>query len=371
MGGGGGGGNMLRPAVGRASARSGGGAGLREPFSAAAAAAANPNSAPAAPNSTSAKSAASPSSKKQKKPHKLDPSHHRHYSLSSSSASAPSSAFNNLPWPPAAAAAAATSGVILPTWPPYPSAPQHDDSEWVYVDGNGEIAVEYFDDLVLGPVPSKCEVENAVSALQQVFDSTPYPQIRDRFGLPMDKQIENESESQSSLLDQNSGVGSELGQVDTANASDIRTLHPYGPERVYDAFDMLRNEPAVQRMVVSLSSDSAVWNAVLNNEVVKELRESYHAAESDGHPEESPKESLEGSPDNSNPIFNAVRWLFDSTRVKLMGMMESMANLRGKIFKLPAGNPERKDLFGEKLRTSFLLSIVVLVVVVVARARRG
>lgn len=154
---------MLRAAVGRAAARSGGGAGLREPFSAAAAT--NPNSAPAAPNSTSAKSAASPSSKKQKKPRKLDPSHHRHFSLSPSSASAPSSAFNNPPWPPPPPAA--TSGVMLPTWRPYPSAPQHDDSEWVYVDGNGEIAVGYIDDLVLGPVPSKCEVENAVSALQQ------------------------------------------------------------------------------------------------------------------------------------------------------------------------------------------------------------
>lgn len=78
----------------------------------------------------------------------------------------------------------------------------------------------------------------------------------------MDKQIENESESQSGLLDQNSGVGSELGQVDTANASDIRTLHPYGPERVYDAFDMLRNEPAVQ-VIVTLSYTSRTNNLIL------------------------------------------------------------------------------------------------------------
>lgn len=30
----------------------------------------------------------------------------------------------------------------------------------------------------------------------------------------------------------------------------------------------------VQRMVISLSSDKAVWDAVMNNEVVRELRES-------------------------------------------------------------------------------------------------
>ncbi|KAI3407785.1 uncharacterized protein J3R85_020752 [Psidium guajava] len=356
--GGGGGGNMLRAVVGRAATRSSGGAGLHEPFSATAT---NPNSSPPASNSASAKSAASPSSKK-KKPHKLDPSHH-HLSLSSPP---PSSAFHNLPWP-----AAAASGVM---WPPYSSSRHHDDGEWVHVDGReeGEIAVGYFDDLVLGPVPSKCEVENAVSALQQVFDSAPYPQIRDRFGLPTYKEISNESKGQSGLSDLYSCVGSELDQVDTAmHASDIRTLHPYEPERVYDAFHMLQNEPAVQRMVISLSSDEAVWDAVLDNDVVKELRESYYTAESDGPPEESPEES----PDNSNSTLNAVRWLFDSTRVKLMEMIEGMANLAGKFFKLPAGNTETKaapaNLFEEKLRTSFFLSIVVLVVVVVARARRG
>lgn len=150
---------MLRAVVGRAATRSGGGAGLREPFSATAT---NPNSSPTAPNSASAKSAASPSSKKRK-PHRLNPSR-RH--LSRSSPPPPPSALNNLPWP-----AAATSGVIIPTWPPYPSSPQHDDRdrEWVFVDGReeGEIAIGYYDDLVLGPVPSQGEVENAVSALQQ------------------------------------------------------------------------------------------------------------------------------------------------------------------------------------------------------------
>lgn len=30
-------------------------------------------------------------------------------------------------------------------------------------------------------------------------------------------------------------------------------------------------------MVISLSSDRAVWDAVMNNEVVRELRESFYA----------------------------------------------------------------------------------------------
>jgi hypothetical protein len=34
---------------------------------------------------------------------------------------------------------------------------------------------------------------------------------------------------------------------------------------------------SAQKMVVSLSSDKAVWDAVLNNAVVRELRETYYA----------------------------------------------------------------------------------------------
>lgn len=35
--------------------------------------------------------------------------------------------------------------------------------------------------------------------------------------------------------------------------------------------------PLFQRMVISLSSDKDVWNAVLNNEAVRELKESFNA----------------------------------------------------------------------------------------------
>lgn len=35
----------------------------------------------------------------------------------------------------------------------------------------------------------------------------------------------------------------------------------------------------MQKMVVSLSQDRAVWDAILNNEVVRELRESCHGGD--------------------------------------------------------------------------------------------
>ncbi|PRQ32438.1 hypothetical protein RchiOBHm_Chr5g0046391 [Rosa chinensis] len=54
---------------------------------------------------------------------------------------------------------------------------------------------------------------------------------------------------------------------------------PQGRQRVYEAFSLLQNESSVQRIVVSLSSDRAVWDAVMNNEVVRELRESFYAGD--------------------------------------------------------------------------------------------
>lgn len=54
----------------------------------------------------------------------------------------------------------------VPNWP---TSPQFDDFDWVSVDGSEDVekAHGFLDDFVLGPVPSRDEVHNAVSALQQ------------------------------------------------------------------------------------------------------------------------------------------------------------------------------------------------------------
>ncbi|KAJ0041982.1 hypothetical protein Pint_17192 [Pistacia integerrima] len=107
--------------------------------------------------------------------------------------------------------------------------------------------------------------------------------------------------------------------------SNSRMLQPYGPDRVYDAFHLLQTEPSIQRMVVSLSSDQAVWKAVLNNEGGSGTEGVFLCS------------SL---PDDETP----------TTGSKTAGAT---------------------DPFEEKLRTSFLLSVMVLLVVVVTRAGRA
>ncbi|KAF2315825.1 hypothetical protein GH714_040367 [Hevea brasiliensis] len=204
------------------------------------------------------------------------------------------------------------------------------------------------DDFVLGPVPSMDEVHSAVSALTQSnFELN-------RHAAPC------------------SPAGSDLDWGESSpHLCNSRMLRPYGPDSVYDAFHLLQTEPSVQRMVISLSSDKAVWDAVLNNEVVRELHETYCAEEKISS---LTTESSDETGDDSNPALNAVKWIFENTKAKFTEAIEKITKLMNELFKAP--NNEKKtteaaDPFEEKLRTSFLLSVVVLLVVFVTRAHRA
>ena len=63
--------------------------------------------------------------------------------------------------------------------------------------------------------------------------------------------------------------------------------------------------------------------------------------------------------------------MFDNTRAKVMEVFEKISKLVNELLSPPdegKGTAGSKDPFEEKLRTSFLLSVVVLLVVVVTRA---
>ncbi|XP_052184566.1 uncharacterized protein LOC127796452 isoform X2 [Diospyros lotus] len=219
----------------------------------------------------------------------------------------------------------------LPTWPSSPSASE--DFDWECVDGSefGRLPRPFRDDFVFGTVPSADEVQSAVVALQQA-----------------------------------SSAGTELDWIEPSlQLHNPRMLQPYGTNRVYDAFHLLQTEPCIQRMVISLSSDKAVWDAVLSNEVVRELRESLSEAGSD-----VPEIVGDGS-DASDASRNVVLWIFNKTKAKVIELIEKLARVMNDLFQTPKGDCKTMggaDPFEEKLRASFLLSIVVLLIVVVSRA---
>lgn len=278
--------------------------------------------------------------------------------LSLSSTSPP---HNNIP-------TSATSGVPTTRSPFSQSQSQSDEFEWVSVDvSKGERVRPHghgngcFDDYILGPVPSKDEVQNTVSAIQQVFEPPSYSNlVRDKFASDLEKDVADQVTSP---------TGSELDWVEPSfHLCNSRVLQPHGSNKVYDAFHMLQTEPSVQRMVISLSSDKAVWDAVLNNEVVREFKESYFAVEN--NEPQSPDESSKGS----SEATSVLSWIFDNTKAKVMEVFEKITKLVNELF--PSTENEKttagaSDPFQEKLKTSFLLSVVVLLIVVVTRAHKA
>ncbi|KAI4383056.1 hypothetical protein MLD38_008937 [Melastoma candidum] len=225
------------------------------------------------------------------------------------------------------------------------------------------------------------EVHAALYAVQRAFDSTAHPHlVKDRYGPYVDQEVMDAANG-SGLLSGASSGGTDVDWIEPAlhicNGS-TRALQLLGMDRVFDAFHLLQTDPSIQRMVISLSSDKSVWDAVLNNEVVKELRTSCSAGELTN----LSNESFGDESDQANEVNEAaavIKWIFDHTVMKIMEVVDKMTRLVNDMFDNSTEDQEssaggrRADRipFEEKLRTSFLLSVVVLLVVAMTRARRA
>ncbi|KAL8520265.1 hypothetical protein ACS0TY_010988 [Phlomoides rotata] len=215
-----------------------------------------------------------------------------------------------------------------------------DESEWECVDGIEEEgrAVVFYEDYndVFATVPSTDEVHHAVSALKQAFGGS----------------------------DEVAKVSSEMDWIEPSpRLCNSKMLQLHGPDTsVYNAFHLLETEPCVQRMVISLSSDKAVWDAVLDNEVVKELRRSIC--------EQAAECSDKGCGD-SNPMKDILSWIVANGKAKIMQVMDSIKKL---VYEAFQGHKDVggdcADPFQEKLTTSLLLSVMVLLVVVITRTTK-
>ncbi|URE06476.1 hypothetical protein MUK42_27360 [Musa troglodytarum] len=88
-------------------------------------------------------------------------------------------------------------------------------------------------------------------------------------------------------------------------------------EKVYDAFNLLKISPSIQRMVVSLSSDKAMWDAVMKKEAVQELKKCFCEVGDDE------TASADGDPDIA---IGTLRWILHSTKAKVR---DSLTTSRG------------------------------------------
>ncbi|KAK4436382.1 hypothetical protein Salat_0801900 [Sesamum alatum] len=260
----------------------------------------------------------------------------------------------------------ATWGAAEPSWG---ASPAPHDSEWERVDASedGKASV-FYEDLVFGTVPSRDEVQHAVSALRQIVGPSAMRFPAGKLAEDTERGVVDEV---TSPLGSEKGVSSSEFEKDWVEPSlhlrNSRMLKTYGSDRVYDAFHMLQTEPSVQRMVVSLSSDKAVWDAVLNNEMVKELRGSITRADS------LLGESPGKGDDSSSPVKDILSWILVNAKAKIMQVMDTITKLVNEVFQPLNGKKKGgdTDVVEGKLKTSLFLSIVVLIVVVITRAQNA
>ncbi|XP_057475255.1 uncharacterized protein LOC130763367 [Actinidia eriantha] len=249
---------------------------------------------------------------------------------------------------------------------PFSSPTYSDDFDWECIDGTeDERESGSDDDSVFGSVPSKDEVQHALSSLHQAFDQTSFSKfMKGRLAYSSDKDVADEIASPTAALKRVSSFGKKLDWIEPSlHLCNPRTLQRRGSDRVYDAFHLLHTDPSIQRMVMSLSSDKAVWNAVLNNEVVRGLRESLIKADN------SVPENTHNSTGCPNAAMDILSGIFGNTKAKVMEIIKKIAKVVNELFQPPENEKTRRatDPFEEKLRTSFVLSIVVLLIVVVCR----
>eukprot|EP00257_Ricinus_communis_P024326 XP_015584506.1 uncharacterized protein LOC8265826 [Ricinus communis] len=174
---------------------------------------------------------------------------------------------------------------------------------------------------VFGPVPSQFEVETAIASLQNFMQGV----------------------SSSGLL---------------------RVSHGY--ERVADAFHLLQKDPIVKRLVLSLSSDKALWNAVMNNEMLQQLRGSCLAS--------AEKSRIQGCNQETDDVCTIMlSWIMNMTKARVTELIQNFQSLMSEIFQPPEkGKPaEESREVDDKIRSSLLLSVVILLIVVVARVHRA
>nr|GMD34826.1 uncharacterized protein LOC109155570 isoform X4 [Ipomoea batatas] len=138
-----------------------------------------------------------------------------------------------------------------------------------------------------------------------------------------------------------------------------RTVQSSGFGRLCDAFHMLQTEPSVKKMVLSIACDKAVWDAILNNPAVQDLQGLMSAAKDE---EESPS----SSPEKLDVVAVMMKWIVD-----ILELIQKIGSLAGLIFQ-PAEDKamptsELSGLVEEKIQSSFLLSIVLLLIVVATR----
>lgn len=222
--------------------------------------------------------------------------------------------------------------------------------------------------------PTDEEVHAAVASIQQVFEN-PSGEDSDGLelqalalpiaGLPSSGMFVNyftadsdASEKQtvqiSNLGNSPSNIGLDDCTEPAALALNSTALMTREHQNVLDAFQLLQEDASVQKMVMALSTDKAVWDAVMNNEVVQEFKKSFQDAK-----ETDTKGSSSAPP-------GMMQWVLENTQAKIKEFLEKILQLVHTVFQAQSMD---YDLSDDVVRMSFMLSVFVFIVVTIARIK--
>ncbi|TVU28963.1 hypothetical protein EJB05_20503 [Eragrostis curvula] len=214
--------------------------------------------------------------------------------------------------------------------------------------GPGEMEEEEEYRVVFWSPPTIDEVTGAVTSIQEVFENP--------FGVDSDA-----TDRQTALLSTSGhSSGNSSGSDDwiepAAYVLNSTALLSREHRNVLDAFRLLQKDPNVQKMVMSLSCDKAVWNAVMNNEAVQDFRRSLH----DG-------KEIDKRGNTAGPA-EVLHWILDSAQAKIVEFLENVM----KIFSMlihPHSDEEKPDVYSDAVKVSFMLTVFVFIVVAIARIK--
>ncbi|CAL5026094.1 unnamed protein product [Urochloa decumbens] len=209
--------------------------------------------------------------------------------------------------------------------------------------------------VVFGSPPTDDEVRAAVASIKEVFekpavDDSDAPELA--LALPMSGHPSSGIFVNHFALDSGaSEVGSDEWTEPAMLVLNSSALLTKEHRNVVDALRLLHEDPSVQKMVMSLSKDKAVWHAVMENEVVQEFKRSFQDAKEIDLKEQS----------TAPPGF--MMWV-ENTQAKIKEFLEKILGVVNMLFQ--AGDKDY-DFSDDIVKMSFMLSVLVFIVVTIAR----
>ncbi|CAM6096852.1 unnamed protein product [Calypogeia fissa] len=235
---------------------------------------------------------------------------------------------------------------------------------------------ERVDHLVFGSLPSKTEVEEATSELQNALRLGLMGQTSRAFSPAM---MSQSGESPTKMGNEvihvpNPNVLATQMALDWVEPPPIRTgqgiLQGGRRDNVLNAFRQFQHNPEVQGMVKSLATDPAIWDAVLANEKIQEFKRKLlkdQAISSEGASGEVKIEEVEGTEDSVSNIFSRLQSFWQQKISAFMGVLSNIIDSLFKGADKKVFAEEDGDVIDRTVKSCTMLALVVICVVILKR----